>query len=92
MCIYIPYITDIISVIGNRLLKAMDKKTNPCKDFYQFSCGRWIHEHSPIGDELETSRFLEARQSLYMDIGGKNSVQSIKKSQKLNSYYIIYYE
>ncbi|XP_069683172.1 endothelin-converting enzyme 1-like [Periplaneta americana] len=51
-----------------RIVKAMDSNTNPCEDFYTFACGNWVHEHPLYGDELEASRFTEARHSLALEI------------------------
>ena len=50
----------------------MDNNTGPCEDFYQYACGNWIHEHPMEGENLETSRFVESRISLSLEIRGNH--------------------
>ncbi|KAL3990442.1 Peptidase M13 family protein [Acanthocheilonema viteae] len=38
------------TVAANNILNSMNTTTNPCDNFFQYACGRWIHEH-PIPDD-----------------------------------------
>ena len=42
---------------SQRLLKNMDLKSDPCEDFNQFSCGKFIREMSIPEDKTEIDAF-----------------------------------
>lgn len=44
--------------LGDELYTAMDLRSNPCDDFYQYACGRWAQYHPDYEDQF---RYLEAR-------------------------------
>ncbi|XP_030370415.1 neprilysin [Scaptodrosophila lebanonensis] len=47
------------------LIYAMDKETDPCEDFYQFSCGHWADEH-PRPDSVTSNDWFRERQAHVM--------------------------
>jgi len=40
-------------------VKAMDKTTDPCEDFYQFACGNWLKSNPIPPDQSRWGRFSE---------------------------------
>ncbi|KAK5639438.1 hypothetical protein RI129_011930 [Pyrocoelia pectoralis] len=49
---------------ASRILRAMDKTVDPCKDFYQYACGGWIRSN-PVPDWTATwDRLAELRELL----------------------------
>jgi endothelin-converting enzyme/putative endopeptidase len=38
---------------------AIDQSVNPCVDFYQFACGKWIAQHPLPPDRSRYARFTE---------------------------------
>ncbi|KAH8306406.1 hypothetical protein KR018_010737 [Drosophila ironensis] len=47
------------------LIYAMDEQTDPCEDFYQFTCGRWANEH-PRPDSVTSYDWFRERQANVM--------------------------
>uniref|UniRef100_A0A1A9VZB7 Peptidase M13 N-terminal domain-containing protein n=1 Tax=Glossina brevipalpis TaxID=37001 RepID=A0A1A9VZB7_9MUSC len=43
------------------LIYSMDEKTDPCEDFYQFTCGRWADEHPRPDSVTSNDWFREAQ-------------------------------
>jgi predicted metalloendopeptidase len=40
-------------------LEALDRRIEPCNDFYQFACGGWIEKHPVPADRRSYGRFTE---------------------------------
>ncbi len=40
-------------------LSAIDRKANPCQDFYQYSCGTWLANNPIPPDQASWGRFSE---------------------------------
>ena len=43
--------------------RLMDRRVNPCEDFYRFSCGGWIDRHPTNEEQPDRNRFAEALES-----------------------------
>lgn len=43
----------------------MDEQTDPCEDFYKFTCGRWANEH-PRPDSVTSNDWFRERQAHIM--------------------------
>lgn len=41
------------AVAASRLIKSIDEKVDPCEDFFEYACGRWVKRH-PIPDDLSS--------------------------------------
>ncbi|XP_006017174.1 endothelin-converting enzyme 2 [Alligator sinensis] len=42
-------LTEACIHVASKILEALDRETDPCKDFYQYSCGGWI-KRNPLPD------------------------------------------
>uniref|UniRef100_A0A8C8RHB8 endothelin-converting enzyme 1 n=1 Tax=Pelusios castaneus TaxID=367368 RepID=A0A8C8RHB8_9SAUR len=42
-------LTEACITVASKILEALDRDTNPCEDFYQYSCGGWI-KRNPLPD------------------------------------------
>lgn len=58
-------LTDGCLDVAYSLLKAMNTSVNPCDDFFQFSCGRWIEDHptSPSSPNINPMGLLKQEMS-----------------------------
>ncbi|XP_017772763.1 PREDICTED: endothelin-converting enzyme 1 [Nicrophorus vespilloides] len=53
---------------ASRVLRAMDRSADPCKDFYQYACGGWM-KANPVPDWTATwDRLALLRESLLQDM------------------------
>jgi putative endopeptidase len=73
-------------------LGAIDRKANPCEDFYQFACGTWLKNNPIPSDQSSWGRFSELeernkailRQILEQAAVAKNQDAG---TQKIGDYY-----
>ncbi|XP_017844671.1 endothelin-converting enzyme 2 [Drosophila busckii] len=49
------------------LIYAMDEQTDPCEDFYKFTCGRWPEQH-PRPDSATSNDWFRERQAHIMRV------------------------
>ena len=74
-------------------ITALDKKANPCSDFFQYACGTWLARNPIPPDRSTWGRFdeLEERNlAILHDILEKAAVNNPKRSpveQKIGDYY-----
>src|SRR5580658_9894735 len=71
-------------------LGAIDRKANPCQDFYQYACGTWL-KNTPIPpDQGSWGRFSELderNQTILRQILEKASTANSPDTQKIGDYY-----
>jgi putative endopeptidase len=72
---------------------AIDRTANPCTDFYQYSCGRWISEHPLPPGQPMLARYGEIRgrnQRLIRDLveeAARNRESGAPAQRQLGNYY-----
>jgi len=73
-------------------LGAIDRKANPCEDFYQFACGTWAAKNPIPSDQSRWSRFSELDQMNQMvlrkileEAGAAKNRDAV--TQKIGDYY-----
>ncbi|XP_016969612.1 LOW QUALITY PROTEIN: endothelin-converting enzyme 2 [Drosophila rhopaloa] len=62
------------------LIYAMDEQTDPCEDFYKFTCGRWANEH-PRPDSVTSNDWFRERQAHIMRLVREFLRSNITKSE-----------
>ena len=56
---------------AGELLKSIDDRLDPCDDFFQFACGRWMeHNHIPQG-KIQWTQFDILDRKMNLAIKGK---------------------
>jgi endothelin-converting enzyme/putative endopeptidase len=73
-------------------LNAIDRKSNPCDDFYQFACGTWIKNNPIPSDQASWGRFselAERNREILHQILEKASTAATRDAdtQKIGDYY-----
>src|SRR5450755_3271969 len=73
-------------------LGAIDRKANPCDDFYQFSCGTWLKNNPIPADQSSWGRFSELNErnrAILRQILEKASAANTKDAdtQKIGDFY-----
>jgi endothelin-converting enzyme/putative endopeptidase len=73
-------------------LNAIDRKANPCEDFYQYACGTWIKNNPIPSDQSSWGRFselAERNREILHQILEQASVAANRDAdtQKIGDYY-----
>jgi len=66
--------------LAGHIIESMDLKTDPCDDFYQFSCGGWMRKNSvPKTEDQKINQFESIDDQITRDVQG-NPLKFIKHS------------
>ncbi len=73
-------------------VNAIDKKTDPCVDFYQYACGNWLAQNPIPADQSTWGRFSELHernQRLLKDILETSAAKTTRSAgeTKIGDYY-----
>jgi endothelin-converting enzyme/putative endopeptidase len=74
-------------------VKALDKKADPCVDFYQYSCGTWLAQNTIPADQSSWGRFSELaernRQILYniLEAASSNDPRRDQVTREIGDFF-----
>lgn len=51
----------------------MNRSVNPCEDFYEFTCGRWVKDHQVEATKMSWYQYKEAEKTITNNLKGKYS-------------------
>ncbi|GLH14402.1 Endothelin-converting enzyme 1, partial [Gryllus bimaculatus] len=57
-----------LACAGAELVQALDRRVDPCADFYRFACGRWARQHPVPDRRASASWFSERGQRLDLSV------------------------
>jgi len=76
---------------ANRILSSMDQAVDPCDDFYEFSCSKWVDEHIISETQSSVSVFNDVRdlvsKSLKTVLEKESSIDENDSIKKARNYY-----
>ncbi|KXJ16296.1 membrane metallo-endopeptidase-like 1 [Exaiptasia diaphana] len=79
---------------AKNILSSMDQTVQPCEDFYQYACGKWIRNNPAQDGEMSVDRYEKLRASndefvknLMADSQSRHEYSKIKAIIKAFEYY-----
>ena len=57
-------------------MEAMNDKVNPCEDFYEYACGKWIEKNPIPADKSDFNCFSKLHNEIKLKLKGSNPCYS----------------
>ncbi|KJH48374.1 peptidase family M13 [Dictyocaulus viviparus] len=79
-------------VASEMLTKSMNLLIDPCENFYQFACAKWLLRHPVSIDQKAYSNFNTIEDKVSKQIRGILGSQEIPKSKSIRAFKTIYHK
>lgn len=74
-----------------RILKeSINESVDPCEDFFEFSCGKWIADNPIPDDHTSYGRFDVVREKIYREMKDLYEADTLSTSNAINNLKKIY--